>query len=262
MLALFIIGAPWLLRWWGLRRYVGCFVFYVVQNLTFEFDLGELLAAVQPRGLLHVGASVAQEAAAYAAAGVRRVGWIEAQPSLEAPLRAAVAAADQARWPQPPAGGAGPEVLIAAVSDVSGKEVRMVVTGNSISSSLLPIGRGHAQLLPFIKADDAKAVTVKTITMRDLLRRHSINTVDLEFLYMDTQGSELAVLRGCDDALLMQMKAILTEVSTEEHYVGGCLLSELDAFLGARGLVRTRSRVPPLGHGNALYERAAGDKAR
>ena len=39
------------------------------------------------------------------------------------------------------------------------------------------------------------------------------------------------------------MKAVLTEVSTEEHYVGGCLLGELDAFLGARGFVRTRRRV-------------------
>ena len=262
MLACFVVGAPWLLRWWGLRRYAGCFAFYVIRNHTFEFDMGELLAAVRPRGVLHVGASVAQEAPAYAAAGVRRVVWIEAQPSLEAPLRAAVAAADKARWPQPAPRGAGPEVLIAAVSDVSGNEVRMVVTENSISSSLLPIGHGHAQYMPFIKGVESKAVTVSTVTMRDLLRRHSINTADLEFMYMDTQGSELAVLRGCDDTLLAQMKAIVTEVSTEEHYVGGCLLSELDAFLGARGFVRTRTRVPPLGHGNALYERAAADKAR
>ena len=64
MLVLFVLGAPWLLRWWGLRRYVGCFAFYVVHNYTFEFDLSELLAAVRPRGVLHVGASVAQEAAA------------------------------------------------------------------------------------------------------------------------------------------------------------------------------------------------------
>ena len=260
MLALFVAGAPWLLRWWGLRRYAGCFVFYVVNNLTFELDYGELLAAVRPRGVLHVGASVAQEAAAYAAAGVRRIIWVEAQPSLEAPLRAAVAAADQARWPQPPSPGAGPEVLIAAASDVSGQKVRMVITGNSISSSLLPIGRGHATYLPFIKPVEGEAVTVETVTMRELLRRRRVDTSAVDMLYLDTQGSELAVLRGCDDALLAQLKAVLTEVSTEEHYQGGCLMHELDAFLGARGFARTRTRVPPLGHGNALYERVAGDK--
>jgi FkbM family methyltransferase len=262
MLTLFLIGAPWLLRWWGLRRYLGCFSFYVVHNFTFEMDYGELLAEMRPRGVLHVGASVAQEAQAYAAAGVRRVIWIEAQPSLETPLRAAVAAADKARWPdsQPPPPGAGPEVLMAAVTEQSGNKVTMVITANSISSSLLPIGRGHATYLPFIKAVPDKAVTVETVTMRDLLRRHRVDTSALDMVYLDTQGSELSVLRGCDDALLAQMKAIMTEVSTEEHYQGGCLMSELDAFLGARGFTRTRTRVPPLGHGNALYERMPADK--
>jgi FkbM family methyltransferase len=268
---LFALGAPWLLAWWGLRRYAGCFRYYVLQNRTFEMDFRDVLARVRPAGALHVGASVAQEAGAYAAAGVRRVVWVEAQPALEAPLRAAVAAADASRWASdtPAAPGEGPEVLIAAVSDSSGERVRLTITNNSISSSLLPLGAGHLTYLPFIRAVEASDgasssclhVEVRTVTMADLLAQRGVDTRALDFLYLDTQGSELAVLRGCDEALLRQMRAIMTEVSTEEHYVGGCMLSELDAFLKARGFERTVTHLPPLGHGNALYERSSGATA-
>jgi FkbM family methyltransferase len=266
---LFALGAPWLLAWWGVRRYVGCFRYYVVENRTFEMDFRDVLARVRPAGVLHVGASVAQEAGAYAAAGVRRVVWVEAQPALEAPLRAAVTAADASRFGSdtPAAPGEGPEVLIAAVSDTSGDVVCLTVTNNSISSSLLPLGAGHLTYLPFIRAVEADGgapcleVQVRTVTMRDLLKQRRVDTRKLDFLYLDTQGSELAILRGCDEALLRQVRAIMTEVSTEEHYVGGCMLHELDAFLTARGFTRTLTHLPPLGHGNALYERVDSGKA-
>jgi hypothetical protein len=142
----------------------------------------------------------------------------------------------------------------------------MLIANNSISSSLLPLGAGHKRYLPFIQAVDAagapaqqSAVEVETITIKDLLKRREVDASAVDTLYMDTQGSELAVLRGCGDALLAQMRAILTEVSTEEHYEGGCLMSELDAFLAERGFKRTVTHLPPLGHGNALYERAPVD---
>jgi FkbM family methyltransferase len=259
--ALFLLGAPWLLSWWGARRYAGCFRYYVLQNRTFEMDYGAVLARLRPRGVLHVGASLAQEAREYAAAGVRRVLWLEAQPALEAPLRAAVAAVDREFFGAPPdSAAAGPEVHIAAASDVSGRRVRMLLTSNSISSSLLPLGRGHKAYFPFIQPvaqQDAAAAEVETITVAELFKRRKVEKAALDFAYLDTQGSELAVLRGCGDALLRQLRAILTEVSTEEHYEGGCTMDELDAFLGARGFTRTVTHLPPLGHGNALYERDA-----
>ena len=104
---------------------------------------------VRPTGVLHVGANVGQEAQDYASAGIRRVVWIEAQPSLEGRLRAAVTKTgalytSAVRLHQPGQlsrlANAGPQVLIAAVSDATGKRVRMTCTNNSISSSLLPLG--------------------------------------------------------------------------------------------------------------------------
>ena len=260
---LFILGAPWLLSWWGARRFAGCFRYYVLHNRSFEMDYREVLQRLAPSGVLHVGASTAQEAAIYAAAGVRRVVWVEAQPALEAPLRRAVADVDAKAWGAPPARREdGPEVAIAAVSDATGVPIRMTITNNSISSSLLPLGAGHLTYLPFIKALEADpstslAVDVRTITLAELLRRERIDASRLDFLYLDTQGSELAVLRGAGEPLLARLRAVLTEVSTEEHYVGGCDMGQLDAFLGARGFARTVTHLPPLGHGNALYERVA-----
>lgn len=251
----FLLGAPWLLAWWGWRIFLGMYAFFVVRNQTFELDFPLVLQRVRPTSVLHIGANVASEAPAYAAAGVRRVIWIEAQSALEAPLRAAVEAAQVGLPPMPL--GSGSEVLMAAVSNQSGQNIRLTLTNNSISTSLLPIGRGHAKYMPFIKAlhDDNSAITVETVTVSDLLRRRRINARGIDFAYLDVQGAELQVLQGCGDALLAGLRAILTEVSTEEHYQGGCTMDELDGFLGARGFSRTLTRVPPIGHGNALYER-------
>ena len=148
---------------------------------------------------------------------------------------------------------------IAAASDATGRRVRMVIANNSISSSLLPLGRGHKTYLPFIEAVPSadEACEVETVTTADLFQRKHIDASALDFMYLDTQGSELAVLRGCSEELLRGMRAILTEVSTEEHYVGGCTMAELDAFLGERGFSRTLTHLPALGHGNALYMRTA-----
>ena len=265
MVLMFAVGAPWLLAWWGVARYVGMLRYFVLQNSTFELDYPHILNVVRPNGVLHVGANVGQEAQDYASAGVRRVVWIEAQPSLEESLRAAVTKADaiytSAVRPGQPGrysqlANAGPQVLMAAVSDES-KRVRMTCTDNSISSSLLPLGWGHKTFFPFIRPmTSGEHLDVVTITMKDLLHKEQVDTRALDMMYLDTQGSELSILRGCGDELLSQMRAIVTEVSTVEQYKGGCMMHDLDEFLSTHGLERTLTQVPsPVGHGNALYER-------
>ena len=53
-------------------------------------------------------------------------------------------------------------------------------------------------------------------------------------LVMDTQGSELLVLRGADPRL-PSFAFIKTEVADFEAYSGCCQLAEVTAFLSARG---------------------------
>ena len=58
---------------------------------------------------------------------------------------------------------------------------------------------------------------------------------------MDTQGSELLVLRGCGP-LLRNIEFIKTEVPDFESYEGCCQLSDIQAFLEVHGFLEI-SRV-------------------
>ena len=53
-------------------------------------------------------------------------------------------------------------------------------------------------------------------------------------LKLDTEGYELEILRGAEEAL-RKTEFIITEVSIKKRFVGGYRFSELIAFLGQRG---------------------------
>ncbi len=60
---------------------------------------------------------------------------------------------------------------------------------------------------------------------------------DYDTLVLDTQGSELLVLKGAA-ALLPYFKYIKVEAADFDAYAGCCRLSELDDFARARGFRR------------------------
>jgi len=240
----FFIGAPWLIRWWGLRRYLQMFLFIAIKGFEFEFYDRALSAMKSPpvKGVIHCGASTAMDSDVYTNNGISRVLWIEALPALAAPLHKRCEAL-------------GPNHICAsaAVSSTSGEVVEMSIVNNSISSSLLQLGHGHRTYLPFLS--EVSKVKVTTVTLDDLMTRLSLNMQDFNVLYIDVQGSELLVLQGASNQVLGHIDYIYTEVSSEEHYINGVLLTEIDDFLCCRGFKLKEIALLPLGHGNALYTR-------
>lgn len=69
---------------------------------------------------------------------------------------------------------------------------------------------------------------VPTTTLKDWAHSQGIKQIDV--LWMDAQGAELAILRGAGD-LLQGTKIVLTEVWRECWYSDGASLSEIEAYL-------------------------------
>src|SRR5690349_6324751 len=82
------------------------------------------------KGVLHVGAHLAEEAALYAALGISNVWWIEGNADNIPPIRAEVS------WH-----GDDEKIVLALIGDEDGKEVTFNNTiHDSMSSSLLEFG--------------------------------------------------------------------------------------------------------------------------
>lgn len=203
---------------------------------------------VSPKRVLHVGAHLGEEAADYAASGVRDVLWVEANPELMAGLRAHLAA-----FP-------GQAALQAAVSDADGEPAVLHVAQSataalpSMCSSLLP-PKAQLRIYPFF--DYSKTIALETVTLDTLLAREGLDPGGWDLLNLDVEGGELRVLRGAPRALA-GAAWVFTEVNHAERFAGGALLPEMDTFLHARGFVRLRLQDFPDGTwGEALYGRLA-----
>jgi FkbM family methyltransferase len=173
------------------------------------------------RGVIHVGANIGQERGVYDRYGLD-VLWIEPIPEVFAELSANIA-----RYPRQRA-------LQCLVTDRDDAEYEFNVANNhGESSSILPL-KQHRDVWPSV--DYARTITLRSTTLASLLARERIDPSRYDVLVMDTQGSELLVLRGAE-ALLTQFKFIKTEAPDFEAYAGCALVGDIAAFLAARGFV-------------------------
>ncbi len=118
-----------------------------------------------------------------------------------------------------------------ALSDTDG-HATINVSGNSWSSSLLPMAALHAASAP----DSRYVATQDVETARlDTLRGKLAGPAARIFAKLDVQGAELAVLRGAAKTLA-QVEALEVELSYAELYTGQALLPELVAHLHDAGL--------------------------
>jgi len=77
-------------------------------------------------------------------------------------------------------------------------------------------------------------VVLKSVTLKTALADAAIDLREYEVLAMDTQGSELLVLKGAED-ILPHFKYIKTEAADFEIYSGCCKGEQISAFLEPRG---------------------------
>lgn len=144
------------------------------------------------------------------------------------------------------------------------------VTASAACSSLLapnlPALEAFADLPAAFSVE--RTIAVETVSLADALREADVGGVD--FLELDTQGTELEILRGSAGLLREQVLGVRVEVEFSPMYVDQPLFADVDAFMRAQGfqlfdLARYRvrrsgleARVPTRGQllwGQALYLR-------
>lgn len=202
---------------------------------------------VRPRAVLHVGAHLGEEAQAYAAAGVERVLWVEANPGLIPQLEVNVL-----RFP-------GQTAVEAVVSDTDGGDAVLHLATFTMSSSILA-PKEHLRIYPGIGYPDD--LPVKTVRVDTLLRDLGVPHATFDLLNIDVEGAELLAFAGMP-LVLPHLKWVYIEVNTREMYAGCAMLDDVDAFLAERGFDRVVMEDEGWDHGfaDALYVRHRWERA-
>jgi FkbM family methyltransferase len=198
-------------------------------------------------GVIHVGANSGQERTLYEKHRLR-VLWIE--PIAEVFETLVENLRDFPRQ----------RALQCLVTDADGAKYSFNVANNQgASSSLLDLDL-HRDIWPEVHYE--RTITLRSTTLVSLLAREGIDARDYDGLVMDTQGSELMVLRGATP-ILPNFTYIKTEVPDFSSYVGCCQLADIEAFVGGRGF-REHSRVKfaERAGGGAYYDVVYRNSAR
>jgi FkbM family methyltransferase len=191
------------------------------------------------RGVVHVGANVGQERALYARHDLN-VLWIEPIPDVFATLKANLAGFPKQR------------ALECLVTDRDDAWYEFHVANNQGESSSILALKEHKDVWP--KVAFTNTIKLKSSTLATLLAREAIASTDYDALVMDTQGSELSVLRGAEP-VLPRFKFIKTEVPDFEAYEGCAQLKDIERFVTERGFTEL-SRHPFAQHpgGGRYYD--------
>ena len=179
------------------------------------------------RGVIHVGANAGQESWVYEQLQLDVI-WIEPHPAVFRLLEANISHFPRQR------------AFERLIADRDGVEhVFHVANNDGLSSSILDL-KDHRDIWPQVDYEDA--ITLEAVTLDTLLAAERIDTRKFDGLVLDTQGSELLVLKGAT-RLLRRIRWIKTEAADFEAYAGGCTIADLESFLRPFGF-REFSRKP------------------
>lgn len=188
----------------------------------------------QISGVIHVGANTGQERELYQQHGLR-VLWIEPLPEVFGRLKANILS-----YPLQSA-------LQALVTDRDDEPCEFHVSNyDGVSSSILPL-KLHRDVWPDVTFTTTLAL--RSVTLPSLLQRERIDIGGYDALVMDTQGSELLILKGAA-SILPDLRFIKTEVPDFESYEDCCQLEDMTRFLeplGFREYVRHPFATRPEG---------------
>lgn len=177
-------------------------------------------------GLVHVGANTGQERAFYASYDLD-VLWIEPIPHIFDLLQKNLEGLPKQNAVQ------------ALITDVDEKDYQFNIANNQgASSSILDLSM-HKALWPNV--DFVKSINLKSVTLSTLLDMDVFKGRKYQALIMDTQGSELLVLKGALP-ILDQFQYIKTEVADFQSYQDGCLLSDMTDFMDRYGYIELSRR--------------------
>ena len=170
-------------------------------------------------GVIHVGANTGQEIQSYAKYGFPVI-WIEPIPEVFETLEANLK------------GIPNQFAIKGLVTDKDNEDYQFNVASNyGAASSILEMNLVQ-DIWPEIKYE--KKINLRSKTLASLLKDNNINMAEYDTLIMDTQGSELLVLKG-SVPVLNHFTYIKTEVADFESYTGCCQLKDIESFLTEYG---------------------------
>jgi FkbM family methyltransferase len=179
----------------------------------------------QISGVIHVGGHLGEEREPYARHGLN-VLWIEPMEEYFAQLVKAIAP-----FPKQKA-------LCRLITDLDDQDYPFHISSNNgESSSILDLAK-HKEI--WTDVTYVKTLILKSVSLSTLIERERINLALYDALVMDTQGSELLVLKGAQN-ILANFKFIKTEAADFEVYKGCCQLVDLDEFLAGQGFRRCKT---------------------
>jgi FkbM family methyltransferase len=209
------------------------------------FDTLKALGLPAPRGVLQVGASYGQEMNWFVENGIGAGVFIE-------PLPEPFGVLSRTCMQRPHF-----VAVNALCAEESGQRVSFHVASNGGMSSSMLAPANHLTEFDFVRFD--QTVELTTHRLDDVVaflehNGHGTACAALDFLYMDTQGAELKVLKGAGQ-VLQRINSIVTEVTRNRMYEGTPSLNELIAFLEPMGFTLNNVNFDKHHHGDALFVR-------
>lgn len=171
------------------------------------------------RGVVHVGANFGQEKKLYKKYDLNVI-WVEPIPEVFDVLKENIK------------DFTNQQCFEALVTDVDDKEYQFHISNNNGKSSSIFDFKYHKDIWPNVSFSNT--ISIKSITLISLFQKEKINITDYNALILDTQGSELLVLRG-SIKILDHFKYIKTEVADFESYEGCCQLDDIYVFMKEHG---------------------------
>jgi FkbM family methyltransferase len=170
-------------------------------------------------GVVHVGANSGQETKLYNDFSLRVI-WVEPITEVFTELKEKIKNFNNQQCFQ------------ALVTDIDGKEYQFHISNNKGKSSSILDLKYHKDIWPDVSFN--KTISLKSITLTSLLLREQVDPCEYKALIIDTQGSELLVLKG-SVPILENFIYIKTEVADFESYEGCCQVDDIYAFMSKHG---------------------------
>ena len=190
-------------------------------------------------GVIHVGANTGQERNTYRKFGLKVI-WIEPIPEVFAILQ------------QNLAGYSGQRAFSYLITDQDDAEYQFHVANNGGASSSIFDFELHKEIWP--QVDFERTITLRSITLPSFVQRENIHLPDYQALVLDTQGSELLVLKGAA-SLSHRFRFVKLEVSDFESYKDCCQLRDVEQFFHTHGYQeRSRRKFADRPGGGSYYD--------
>lgn len=177
---------------------------------------------IVPRGVIHLGANVGQEALAYLTLGYERALFVEPEPTVFAQLTRHLAYVDKlagviGRFVGLDAGRWSQAFQVAVGNSIGSVKLFVQPKSSQANSILAPIPGSMGNILQAPVAEVDVPLTTVDQLMLELADGWQMS--DFNVLYVNVEGAELMALQGAKDTLA-HMEFAFIEVNLEAHYEG------------------------------------------